>query len=338
MKITTALHEYLICPHCRSKLFPRGESFFCNSCDAVYPVIGGIPILIDESVSAFRISSYQRPKPLTHRERAKRALRSMLPTISMNLTARTSFRQFRELLFAANPKPRVLIVGGATAGVGSEELLRDQAIEFIETDVAIDQRTALVCDAHVLPFANHSFDGVISQALMMYLQDFPRCVGEMLRVLKPGGVIYSDTPFMEQVVGGQYDFYRFTLTGHEYQFRNFEKIASGVSCGPAMATAWSIQYLLLSFTENHAIRAGMRIFCKCTLFWLKYLDLLLVNKRGAVDAAAGTYFLGRRPTEALAPELAVQQESAAASPPAQVTPLLVPQYRGLIQTDVRAFR
>jgi hypothetical protein len=160
----------------------------------------------------------------------------------------------------------------------------------------------------------------------------------MLRVLKPGGLLYSDTPFMEQVVGGEYDFYRFTLTGHEYQFRNFEKIASGVSCGPAMATAWSIQYLLLSFTENAGMRAAIRIFCKCALFGMKYLDLLLVNKRGAVDAAAGTYFLGRRPTEATEAEQALQPPASPISRRSPVASLPVTQYRGLIQTDVRAFR
>jgi SAM-dependent methyltransferase/uncharacterized protein YbaR (Trm112 family) len=337
MKITTALQDRLICPHCRSKVLPRGESFFCKSCGAVYPVSSGIPILIDESVSAFQISSYRGPKPLTRKERAKRVLRSMLPTISMNVAAQRSFRQFREQLFALSLNPRVLIVGGATVGAGSEELLGDKGIEFVETDVAIDERTALVCDAHTLPFAEQTFDGVISQALMLYLQDFPRCVNEMMRVLKPGGLVYSDAPFMEQVVGGAYDFYRFTLTGHEYQFRNFEKIASGVSCGPAMATAWSMQYLLLSFSESLGARAAIRIFCKCTLCWMKYLDLLLVNKRGAVDAAAGTYFLGRRPMEAPVPERAVEQEPTGVSAP-QMTAQLLPQYRGLIETDVRAFR
>jgi hypothetical protein len=158
-------------------------------------------------------------------------------------------------------------------------------------------------------------------------------------VLRPGGLVYSDAPFMEQVVGGAYDFYRFTLMGHEYQFRKFEKISSGVSGGPAMATAWSIQYLLLSFTENLAFRAAIRIFCKCTLFWMKYLDLLLVGKRGSVDAAAGTYFMGRRPTGAVAPErVSVQSHDVAAPMPQQSAPEPVPQYQGLIRTDVRAFR
>lgn len=333
MRITTTLQERLICPHCRTRLVGRGAAFLCGSCDAEYPVIAGIPILIDESVSGFRISSYERPHAITKGERTKRAMRSLLPKLSLNLAARRSYRQFRELLFALSQKPRVLIVGGATAGAGMDELLADRRIEFVESDVSIDERTTLVCDAHVLPFADQTFDGVISQALMPYLQDYPRCIGEMLRVLKPGGVVYSDTPFMEQVIGGAYDFYRFTLTGHEYQFRQFERVSSGVSCGPAMATAWSIQYLLLSFTENPVLRTSIRMFCKCTLFWMKYLDLLIANKRGAVDAAAGTYFLGRRPSD-----MAIEHVTAPAKDANAPVLQTMPQYQGLIRTDVRAFR
>ena len=356
MKITTALQGRLICPHCRAQLYPLGESFVCKSCGNDYPVIAGIPILIDESACGFRISSYEQPRELTKAERAKRLLRAVLPAISMNLAARRNYREFREMLFAVNPTPRVLIIGGATAGAGMGELLADERIEFVESDIAIDGRTTLVCDAHVLPFADQTFDGVIFQGVIFYLQDYGRCISEMFRVLKPEGVVYSESAFMEQVVGGEYDFYRFTLRGHEYQFRQFERISSGISGGPAMATAWSIQYLLLSFTESAAVRAGIRILCKCTLFWMKYLDLLLVRKRGAVDAAAGTFFMGRRPAQVAAPErVAVleqheaQAKSAQAKPapspaaepqPVQqpLIPVQVPEYRGLIQSDVRAYR
>lgn len=331
MKITTQVQERLICPHCRSRLQSRGQTFSCQGCGKLYPVIAGIPILIDESSSAFRIHSYERPRPLSRAERAKRTARDLLPRISLNVAAQQNYRKFRELLFTQSAQPRVLIVGGATAGAGTGELLGDQRIEFVESDVAIDERTTLVCDAQNLPFASETFDGVIIQAVLFYLPEYRRSIGEMFRVLKPRGIVYSESPFMEQVVGGAYDFYRFTLRGHEYQFRQFEKVSSGVSGGPAMATAWSIQYLMLSFVQNGALRAALRVFCKCTLFWMKYLDLLLANKPGAVDAAAGTYFLGRRPAEVPAAE----PFPVAAAEPAKER---VAEYQGLIQSDVRAYR
>lgn len=308
---------------------PQGI-FVCNGCGNHYPVVAGIPILIDDPSSAFRIDSYERPRPLRHAERAKRAARDLLPRISLNVAARRNYQKFRELLFTRSAQPRVLIVGGATAGAGMSELLADQRIEFVESDGAIDERTTLVCDAQNLPFADETFDGVTIQAVLFYLPEYGQCIREMFRVLKPGGIIYSESPFMEQVVGGAYDFYRFTLRGHEYQFRQFEKVSSGVSGGPTMATAWSIQYLMLSFVQNAALRVATRIFCKCTLFWMKYLDLLLANKPGAVDAAAGKYFMGRRPAE-------MPMAERAPSEVAQPAKARVPDYRGLIQSDVRAY-
>jgi SAM-dependent methyltransferase len=324
MKISVGVQERLSCPHCRSRL-SAAELLLCECCGNVYPIISGIPILIDEATSNFRLRSYQHPQSLSKGERAKRSLRWLLPTISLNVAARRNYARFRDIVLAMARKPRVLIIGGATVGVGLRELLADTRIEFVESDIVIDERTSLVCDAHTLPFADQSFDGVIVQTVLLYLQQYQRCIAEMLRVLKPGGAVYSETPFMEQVVGGAYDFYRFTLTGHEYNFRDFERVSSGITGGPAMATAWSIQYLLLSFTKSTAFRAAIRIFCKCTLFWMKYLDLVLVTKPGAVDAAAGTYFLGLRPT--------LKAERVAAH---TVEPL--PAYRGLVRTDVRAFR
>lgn len=320
MRISPSLRQYLRCPRCKSPLRQSGAEFLCETCGIGYPVLSGIPIVIDESASTFRISSYIMPKERTHRERVKRLARAALPTISMNVAARRNFRRFRELLFELSPEPRVLVIGGAIAGAGMGELLSDERIDFVESDVSIDDRTTLVCDAHNLPFSDQTFDGVIIQAVLLYLPEFQHCIAEIYRVLKPQGVLYSEAAFMEQVVGGEFDFYRFTLKGHEYQFRKFEKIASGISGGPAMATAWSVQYLLLSFTESALLRAAIKIFCKCTLFWLKYVDLLLVRKRGAVDAAAGTYFLGRR-----------REQTA-------TYPLAIPQYTGLIPTDVRAWR
>src|SRR3546814_5193397 len=57
-------------------------------------------------------------------------------------------------------RPRVLVVGGGIVGSGMEPLLHAPGIELVETDVALEERTQLVCDAHDLPFDDASFDGV----------------------------------------------------------------------------------------------------------------------------------------------------------------------------------
>ncbi len=59
---------------------------------------------------------------------------------------------------------------------------------------------------------------------------------EIHRVLKDDGIVYADTPFMQQVHEGAYDFTRFTLSGHRWLFKNFALLDSTVwSAAPVLA-------------------------------------------------------------------------------------------------------
>lgn len=149
----------------------------------------------------------------------------------------------------------MLVVGGGVVGGGMDCLLDDPKINLIESDAAIAPRTQLVCDAHDLPFASQSMDGVVVQAVLEHVVDPHRCVAEIHRVLKPNGLVYSDTPFMQQVHGRQFDFTRFTRLGHRRLFRHFEEVSSGITCGPAVALAWSLRYFLMSFSDSKRYRA-----------------------------------------------------------------------------------
>ncbi len=84
---------------------------------------------------------------------------------------------------------------------------------------------------------DESFDGVICQAVLEHVLDPYRCVEEIHRVLRPNGLVYAETPFMQQVHGGTHDFTRFTHLGHRRLFRKFAEVDSGVVCGPGMALA-----------------------------------------------------------------------------------------------------
>ena len=135
----------------------------------------------------------------------------------------------------------MLVVGGSVAGEGFEQLLDDPALELVETDVALGPRTSLVCDAHDLPFADGTFDAVVCQAVLEHVADPPRVVTELRRVLRPGGLAYSEIPFMQQVHEGAHDFTRYTLTGHRRLFRDFAELGSGAVAGPGMALGWSVR-------------------------------------------------------------------------------------------------
>ena len=83
-------------------------------------------------------------------------------------------------------------------------------------------------------------------------------------------------------------------SGTLHPLRRFEETASGPVCGPGMALAWSLEYFLLSLATSRTARRVLYVLARAGGFWLKYLDPYLVDRPGAVDSAAGFFFLGRK--------------------------------------------
>lgn len=274
-----------------------------------YPLIRGVPVLINERRSTFRIADYHlRPgssQAASTSGRLRDRLDHWLPSLSLNRGSAENFTLLAELVWAAagdRERPRVLIVGAGNGGVGSASLLDDRRLECVETDVALGPRIQVVCDAHDLPFASGVFDAVVCQAVLEHVLDPVRVVDEIHRVLAPRGLVYSEVPFMQQVHGGAYDVTRFTLVGHRRLYRCFDEISSGVQGGPGMALGWALWYLVRTAARSRPGRALAFLFARIMFWWLKYLDLLLGDRPGAVDAASGTFFLGRRRQDAVSDE------------------------------------
>jgi len=298
IRLSQSVQELLCCPICHTKLILVGEQFKCNNfeCFTYYPIVDGIPILINEKLSVFSFNDF-----ISHRKtffdnksenKLKRTMRYLIPTIDKNINGKLNYDKMSKILFNQSTSPLVLVIGGCILGQGMEDLTNNTTIDLVDSDVSFGPRTKLICDAHDIPFQDGSFDGVIIQAVLEHIVDPYRCCEEIHRVLKKQGVVYAETPFMQQVHGGRYDFTRFTHLGHRRLFRKFEEIDSGAVCGPGMALAWSYRYFLLSFTTSKILRALIRIFANLTSFYLKYFDYYLINKPGTLDAASGYYFMG----------------------------------------------
>jgi len=300
--LSAAVKERLCCPVCRGKLTFGRQSITCTnpSCASEFPIVDGVPVLLNEAASVFSIGDFVQRRNTTFHlnpgigERTMSRLLGLLPDISQPVGAARNYGVFCDLLLRLATSPRVLVVGGSILGVGMKELASQGRIELVATDVSMGPLTAVVCDSHDLPFDNETFDGAIVQAVLEHVVDPTRCVAEIHRVLKPQGLVYAETPFMQQVHMGRYDFTRFTHSGHRRLFRHFGEVASGPICGPGMALAWSYQYFLLSFTESRVLRGLLRAFGQLTSFFLKYFDYYLVRRRAAVDAASGFFFIGRK--------------------------------------------
>jgi SAM-dependent methyltransferase len=198
-----------------------------------------------------------------------------------------------EKLLADISSPKILIIGGATITSDTERIIKPQNV-VIESDIYIGPRTQIIIDGHHIPFEDVTFDLIIYQAVLEHVVDPYQCVHEAHRVLKKNGIVYSATPFMQQVHMKQNDFTRFTFLGHRRLFRTFEEIDSGIFAGTGVALAWSIKYFCRSLTNNKLIRNILQLAVSVLFFWLKYVDHLILNNKGSYDGASGFYFIGRK--------------------------------------------
>lgn len=299
MNIKEELYKELRCPICYGHLV-EGERFLScqnNSCQKKFPIVNGIPILINEGKSVFNIQDFLDFKETTF-ELKKSTLytitKKLVPSISNNIKAKANYKKLLTLLLGQTPHPKVLIIGGSNLGEGMDQILTEPMLMLVESDVSFGPRTEIILDSHNIPFPNEFFDCVIVQAVLEHVVDPHSCVQEAHRVLKKDGLVYAETPFMQQVHMSKYDFHRFTHLGHRRLFRNFSEIESGAVCGPGMALAWAYSHFIFCFFSSKKIRKLLIPFTRFTSFFLKYFDYLLINKPGTLDAASGYFFMGKK--------------------------------------------
>jgi ubiquinone/menaquinone biosynthesis C-methylase UbiE len=109
----------------------------------------------------------------------------------------------REVLFeaVAEAEPRrVLEVGGGEGELG-ERVLRELGVELVGVDQSermVELQRARGIDARVgdvmrLPFADAEFDVAVAAWMLYHVRDVDRALGELARVLRPGGRLVAVT-------------------------------------------------------------------------------------------------------------------------------------------------
>lgn len=296
MKMSEDIQQKLLCPSTKGKLQKNGDYLLESVIDPAirYPIIDGVPILINNENSLFSIEDFRKKINTTfdlNETKVKKTLRKFIPEISVNIKAE---KNYSELVTMLPSNSKILIIGGSIKGKGMDAIYSKESFEIIGSDVSFGPYTKIICDAHDIPFVDETFDCVIIQAVLEHVLDPQRCVSEVHRVLKSSGIVYAETPFIQQVHLKQYDFTRFTHLGHRRLFRYFEEIQSGPTGGPGMALAWSYTYFIKSFASSRRMFLLLTMFAFMTSFFLKYFDYYLIDKPGSYDAASGYFFMGKK--------------------------------------------
>jgi SAM-dependent methyltransferase len=292
----------LRCPRCRGRIDVHEDELCClrEGCETRFPIVDGCPILINDVESAFRVQDFvegarttgQVGRPLvnaTFRARARAFFRGLVPSISYSSTDFDLGDAVAQIGTDRPGRARILVLGA-----GDSALKLDAEHDIVYTDVDLGPLTNAVCDAHDIPFHDGSFDFVACISVLEHVADPYRCVAEIHRVLRADGCVYAVTPFMQQVHMGAYDFTRFTHLGHRRLFRWFTEFRSGVSVGPGMALAWSIERFVSGFAVKPRTRSALRVLARFVAFPVKYFDLILARRQSAYDSASGYYFFGRK--------------------------------------------
>ncbi len=286
----------LQCPRTGSVLIAEGDTLRAEADTAIrYRRVHGIPVVVDFDRSILDetgILASAAASPVRRRRRSESWLRRWVATPAKHSASHVL--RLLERLKAKTDRPRILVIGGGSIGNGLQAIYDDPAVDVVGFDIYASECIQFIADAHAVPLADASFDAVIVQAVLEHVLDPVQVVGEAHRLLRPGGLVYAETPFMQQVHEGAYDFTRFTDSGHRYLFRRFELIDAGVLSGPGTQLLWSIDYFFRGLFRS---RTAGKVF-KLLFFWLRWFDALIPQPY-AVDAAGAVYFLGARQEEAI---------------------------------------
>lgn len=124
------------------------------------------------------------------------------------------------------------------AGAGKRPVYFENVVNY---EIVAYDTTDVVGVGEELPFADESFDAVISHAVLEHVKDPFRCAREIARVLKPGGELFCAVPHLQPTHGYPHHYYNMTDQGLRNLFADLldvEKVVVTRYLLPIWSLAW----------------------------------------------------------------------------------------------------
>lgn len=174
--------------------------------------------------------------------------------------------------------------------------VRRRRKDIINVDFYPFENVDIVADANQLPFADNSIDAIINESLLEHTPNPERIVQEMLRVLKPGGLLYLSTPFVASFHSSPEDYYRWSKQGLKQLLKDFEELDCGVRCGPSSALNYVLsEWLSIILSFNSAlIHQILFMFFLVVFSPLCLLDYLIYKWPASENIAYAFYYFAKK--------------------------------------------
>lgn len=298
--------KILICPRSGNPLIQEGDLFTSHSngskeLSIYYRTVRGQPVLVDFENSILdetEVFLRNGDSVLTRKQnRVRRWIKRKLLNPDANRLSGEVASVVIENLKAKVKNPKLLIIGGGARGIGTDCFYDDSEIQVVSFDIYASPLTHFIADAHKIPLAAESVDGVWIQYVLEHVLEPWTVINEIKRVLKGDGLVFAETPFLQQVHEGPYDFVRFTHSGHRWLFRDFHEIKSGISMGSGIQLLWTLEHNTRGVFRSKALGK----LAKLLLFWLRLLEKV-IPIRYAYDNASSFYFFGFKAAKPLMPK------------------------------------
>lgn len=167
---------------------------------------------------------------------------------------------------------------------------------LVNLNILCGRGVDLVATAYTLPFADRSIGGIHCEAVLEHLEDPGTAVAEMFRVLRPGGLVFAATPFLQPYHAYPDHYQNFTLRGHSRLFERagFTVLDAGTCVGPSFTMVDLMANFAREYTPGRwpsrilerGIRAAGRV--------LRLPDIALRHHKASANLASSTFVLAQR--------------------------------------------
>lgn len=191
----TELNDIWACPYCRAKL---GSDMLCGSCNEAFPINQGQPDLRTTKPVQIKLDYSYTPE-FDNFPWEKATLE--WPRNDNGMRMENGWEHTEKIMLASVERARHDKSFALDIGCGNNrQRFKDGLAELGHIPVGIDiggTAPDAQADAHCLPFADATFDVILSSAVFEHLKNPFVAINELNRVAKPGARIYLSIAYNE---------------------------------------------------------------------------------------------------------------------------------------------